>query len=69
MTSRVAIFRDYAAECLALAEKTTFEADRELLFEMAARWTELADLLQAYMDGHEGEEYPGAELDLPEWRH
>jgi hypothetical protein len=69
MTNRVAIFRNYAAECLALAEKTTVEAERELLMNMAASWRELAILLQAYIDEHDGEELPFSELDLPELRH
>jgi hypothetical protein len=69
MVSRVSIFRSYAAECLALAEKTTVDSDRELLMNMAAGWHELATLLQAYMDEHDGEEIPFGELDLPELRH
>ena len=69
MTNRVATFRNYAAECLALAEKTTVDSERELLVNMAASWHELATLLQAYMDEHDGEEVAFSALDLPELRH
>lgn len=69
MTNRVAIFHNYAAECLALAERTTVESERELLVNMAASWDELATLLQAYMDEHDGEEFPFSELDVSELRH
>ena len=58
MTNRVAVFGDYAAECLALAEKATVDSERELLVNMAASWHELATLLQAYVDEHDGEELP-----------
>lgn len=69
MSSRVAIFRSYAAECLALAEKVTDKSDRKKLRDMAAGWHELATLLQAYMNEHDGEEFPIRELDLPEPLH
>ena len=69
MSSRVAIFRSYAAECLALAEKATDKSDREKLLDMAGGWHELATLLQDYMDEHDGGEFQVSELDLPEPRH
>jgi hypothetical protein len=62
--SRVAAYRSYAAECLALAEKTTLENERRSLIEMAASWHELALMLESYMEEHGGEE-PAFNLDIP----
>lgn len=62
--SRVAAYRSYAAECLALAEKTPLESERLLLVEMAASWHELALMLENYMDEHGGEK-PLFKFELP----
>jgi len=54
--SRVEAYRNYAAECLALAKRTPNERERQLLVEMAAGWHELAEMLRKFMDEHDGME-------------
>lgn len=53
--SRVASYRYYAAECLALAERALGETDRASLIQMAAIWHELAEKMRKYTDEPDGE--------------
>jgi hypothetical protein len=52
--SRVRAYRQYAADCLALAERTPGGPDRHSLIEMAASWHELALLLENYTEERDG---------------
>jgi hypothetical protein len=67
MIQRIAMFRIYATTCLAVAQKTSVESERQTLIDMAESWNELAQLLEAHMDEHEGEEITADDLELPEW--
>jgi hypothetical protein len=62
--SRIAAYRNYAAECLALADKVADESGRRSLIEMAASWHELALMLETYMEEHDGQEPPFT-LEMP----
>ena len=51
--TRAETYRDYAAECLAMASRLPEGFDRQFLIEMAVRWYELAQALSNFMTEQE----------------
>jgi len=56
MTRAEAYYRDYAADCLALASRQPPGNDRQQLIEMAVRWYELAQLLSSFARENDDQE-------------
>jgi hypothetical protein len=54
--TRSEAYRDYAADCLALAVRRPEGVDRQHLIEMAVRWYELAQLLSSFGKENDGQE-------------
>ena len=62
--ARQALYRQYAAECLALATRASNETDRASLIEMAACWRRLALMRRKYVreNGSAGRDAAGEGL-------
>ena len=54
--TRAETYRNYAAECLAMASRLPEGLDRQFLIEMAVRWYELAQVLSSFVTEQEDHE-------------